>query len=87
MCSGIDRNHLCRIGKAIKAERPGNRNDDAAIDQAFAKPAVFLSVRIKMHFRRVLIESCGDLMLSFFDRHAVHMIDFFANLIIVKSMR
>ena len=40
-----------------------------------------------MHFRGVLIEPRGDLMLGLLDRHAVDMIDLFADRIILEGIR
>jgi hypothetical protein len=56
-----------------------------AIDEPPPEASLSFGVLVEMHFRRVLVEAGGEHVVAFFNRHAVHMVDLLANLIIVPE--
>ncbi len=58
-----------------------------AVDQALAETAFAFGVLVEMHARGVLIKPRREHVIGFLDRHAVHMIDLLARLVILPHMR
>src|SRR3984957_1457998 len=74
------------VGQPIEGQRPGERDDVAAVDQPPAEAALLGAELVEMDARGVLIESRRDLMLGLFDRIAVDMVDLFANFVIAETI-
>src|ERR1700735_3751719 len=72
------------VGKPVEGQRTGDRDDVAAIDQALAEAALLGAVLVEVDARGVLIKPGRDLMLGFFDRVAVDVIDLLADLIVLE---
>src|SRR3954469_2492293 len=58
----------------------------SAIDQASREAAFRFRELIEMDSRRILIEPRRHLVLGFFDRDAVDMVDFFTDLVVGKAI-
>src|SRR5215472_18841758 len=87
MPPAVDRGDMERVGEAVERERPRERNDVAAVDEAPTEAALALGELIEMNPCRVLIKPRRDLMLRLLDRHAVAVVDFLADRIVVPAVR
>ena len=58
----------------------------AAIDQAAAEPPLPLRKLVEVNPRGILVEPRRKLMLGFFDRHPVDMVDPLARLVIAPAV-
>jgi hypothetical protein len=75
------------VGKPVEAERPGDGDDVAAIDDTALEAALRLDVLIEMHPGRVLEKARGELVLGLLDRLAVDVIDLVACRVIAPTLR
>src|SRR5262245_62609037 len=60
--AAIDGRDMEGIGETVEAQCPGERKDDAAVDQPALEWSLRLCVLIEMNPGRVLIEAGGDLV-------------------------
>jgi hypothetical protein len=74
------------VVQPVERQRTRHRNHDTTIDDAFAETAFRLRVLVEMHFGRILVQTGRHLVLGFFDRHAVDMVDLFADFIIAPAI-
>src|SRR5262245_23164596 len=84
--AAIDGRDMEGIGETVEAQCPGERKDDAAVDQPALEWSLRLCVLIEMNPGRVLIEAGGDLVLGLLQRHGLGVIDSFADGIIAPAM-
>src|SRR5690606_34974687 len=83
----IDRREMEGVGQSVETERARDRHDMAALDRPPAVTTIRPGILAGVDARRVLVEPHGKLMLAFLDRHAVHMIDLRADLVVVEAPR
>ena len=67
MAAAIDRGEMKGVGKTVVGQCPNERNDDVAVNDAFAETAFGLRVLVEVNLRRVLIEPGRGLMLGFLE--------------------
>src|SRR6185312_16001100 len=85
--AAVDGGQMEGVAEAIVGQRPHQRDDDTAVDDALAEASLRFGVLIEVHFGRVLVEARRRLMLGFFQGHAVDVVDFFARLVVAPAMR
>ena len=77
----------CRqLPRPLNDERAGERDHDAAVDDARAEPALALGVVVEVHPRRVLVEPGGEPVLALHHAHAVDVVDPLADLIVLEEV-
>ncbi len=87
MASAVDRRDVKRVGEPVERERTRERDHMPAINQPAAEAVLALGELIEVHARRVLVDPRRHLMFGFLHRHAVHVVDLFADLIVAEAVR
>ena len=75
MPAAVDRGDMERVGEAVEAQRAGERDDVAAVDEPPAEPPLTLAQLVEMDLGRVLVEAGRDHVLGLLDGHPVDMVD------------
>ena len=75
------------LAEPVEAERPGERDHVAAIDQPPAEPGVLGGQAVEMDLGGVLEQARGDLVLGLLDGHAVDVVDLLAHRVIGEAVR
>src|SRR5271165_141516 len=85
MPAAVDRRNMECVGEAIEAERPGERDDVAAVDEPPAEPPLALAQLVEMDLGRVLVKAGRDHVLGLLDGHPVDVVDSGAPLIVLEA--
>src|SRR5258705_6227155 len=75
-----------RVSEAVEGQCAGERDRVPAIDQPATEPPLSLGELVKVNPRRVLVKAGRKLVLCFFHRHAIDVIDALARCIIAESL-
>src|SRR5258708_25682575 len=75
-----------RVSEAVEGQCAGERDHVPAMDQPATEPRLSLGELVKVNPRRVLVKAGRKLVLCFFHRRAIDVIDALARCIVAESL-
>jgi hypothetical protein len=85
--AAIDRRDAESVGQPVEGKRARQADDVTAVDDPAAEAPGLFGLLVEVHAGGVLVEAGGHHVFTFFDGHAVNVIDAFADLVVVPQVR